>query len=331
MSPLAQLKQHHSHLTKRFAIIRAIREFFWSRSFLEVETNYISDKAVTDVYVESIEVTLHNERRERFRGYLHTSPEMTIKKMLATGFKDVFFLGKCFRDFEPFGGRHNPEFTLCEWYRVGRDFYAIMDDVEALIGELSKQFSHRAIAFERVRMKDLWREYVGVDLDNYVEWQAMYELCVARGFQPADNECYGDLFHRIFVHDIEPRLQGRGALIVHHYPKHLAALARLSSDPPGYAERFEVYIDGMEIANAFSELTDAAEQQKRFAEDQKFRKAMHKKVHDLDHDFIAAVGQLPDCAGIALGVDRLVQVLLGIEKIDAVIVLPAGEVFGNND
>ena len=278
-------------------------------------------------YLSPVEVTIHDDRKKKYQAFLHTSPEYTMKKLLAAGFENIFSLGKTFRDYESFGGTHNPEFTMLEWYRVGADMFDIMYDVESLFTFLQNQISTlQSPIFIRVSMKELWQKTIHVNLDNYLTQSTMFHLCTERGYDVENNESYEDLFYRIFLNEIELTLSD-GAHIIYNYPAPMAALAKLSETNHGYAERFEVYIDGMEIANAFSELTDAEEQLQRLKEEQALRKRLDKTVYNIDMDFIDAVGKLPTCAGIALGVDRLVQVLTGCKDIDDVLVLPSSKLF----
>ena len=268
-----------------------------------------------------MKVEAQDERSKKYKGYLHTSPEYTMKKMLSAGFINIFSICKCFRNNESFGGTHNPEFTMIEWYRAGADFYKIMDDVEDLFGVLFRNFAkNESKKFVRIHMRDLWKKYADADLDDYLDKEKMFELCVKKNYKPKKDEKYEDLFYRIFLNEIEPKLIE--PTIVHHYPAQMAALAKISDKDKKYAERFEVYINGMEIANAFSELTDAAEQLKRLKEEQILRQAQGKDVYDIDMEFVEALKTMPRSAGIALGVDRLVQVLIGCQNIDDVLVLP---------
>jgi lysyl-tRNA synthetase class 2 len=309
-------------LQKRHSIIKNMREFFWSKGFEEVETPILLRVPGQEPYLSPMKLNIHNERGVEFAGYLHTSPEYTMKKMLAAGFGDIFSICKTFRDVESFGGDHNPEFTMLEWYRVGVDFESIMDDAEMLLSSVGYEKK-----VERVHMRDMWKEYVDVNLDEYLNTEKMRELCIEKGYTPAEDERYEDLFYRIFLNDIEPKLKHRGAVILHHYPAQMAALAKLSQTEKMYAERFELYIDGIEVANAFSELTDATEQRERLEEEQELRKKLGKDVYDIDEEFVKSVGNLPKCAGIALGIDRLVMILTDCQEINDVLVLPAKELF----
>ena len=176
-------------------------------------------------------------------------------------------------------------------------------------------------------MKELWERFAGVNLDNYLDIEKMFELCVKKKYNVKENESYEDLFYRIFLNEIEPKLKDMGGVIVHHYPAQMAALSRLSPTDRRYAERFEVYVNGLELANAFSELTDADEQLKRLQEERALRQKLGKDVYDIDMEFIEALKTMPPSAGIALGIDRLVQVLGGCEKIEDMVVLSASKLF----
>jgi lysyl-tRNA synthetase class 2 len=275
-----------------------------------------------------VKLFLHDEKKKEYTGYLHTSPEYTMKKMLAVGFDRIFSLCKCFRDYESFGGIHNPEFTMLEWYRSGANFEDIMDDVEAMLNYLEKnlQAPHKKIGkIRRVHMHDLWRTHVGVNLDDYLTTEAMFALCKEKKYSPKEDEPYEDLFYRIFLNEVESHL--KEPVIIHHYPAQMAALSELSEEDPGYAQRFELYIGGIELANAFTELTNAEEQQKRLQSEQAQRISLRKETYNIDIEFIAAVKRMPKSGGIALGVDRLVQILSGCKNIDDVLPLPASELF----
>ncbi|MBI4427247.1 MAG: EF-P lysine aminoacylase GenX [Candidatus Magasanikbacteria bacterium] len=361
MEHVAHISKNKQTLELRFAILKLIREWFWSQGFTEVETPNIVKVPGQEPYLSPMPVKLHNEQGEEFFGYLHTSPEYTMKKMLAAGFDKIFSLGKCYRDYESFGGTHNPEFTMLEWYRVESDYKKIMEDVEELIGFIiQKLMEHRTLNMEhrtkdlcsmlnaqcsiRVSMSDLWEKFVEVDLDECLTSEAMLRLCREKKYDAKDSESYEDLFYRIFLNEIEPKLKEVGGIIIYDYPAKLAALSRLSASDPRYAERFEVYVNGIELANAFSELTDTDEQLKRLKEEQELRRKLGKEVYNIDEEFLLAVGQMPKSAGIALGVDRLVQIIAALrhgsprpelgtkagqvcKNIDDVITLPASKLF----
>jgi lysyl-tRNA synthetase class 2 len=325
MNHLSHIKKNKEYLDLRWCILRLIREYFWSENFVEVETPLLLRLPGQEPYLSPMKLQLHDETGKQYTGFLHTSPEYSMKKMLACGYEKIFSLGKVFRDYESLGGTHNPEFTMIEWYRGHSDFWKIMDDVEALFNFISEKLKGNVqIQFERMHMREVWKKFAGVNLDEYLSIEKMYELCVQKGYTPASDEPYEDLFFRIFLNEIEPKL---GNVIIHHYPKQMAALSKMSETETGYAERFEVYVGGLEIANAFGELTDSTEQKKRFEEEYEKRKILGKNLYEIDEDFIEAVGNMPSSGGIALGVDRLVQVFGSCQNIDSVLVLPASKLF----
>ncbi|MFH0857383.1 MAG: EF-P lysine aminoacylase EpmA [Candidatus Magasanikbacteria bacterium] len=321
MNHVQHIAQNKQNLENRWKIIRSIREFFWNENFIEVETPLLLHIPGQEPYLDPMKVLFQNERGENYTGYLHTSPEYSLKKMLGAGYTQIFSLCKCFRSVESFGGTHNPEFTMIEWYRTGVDFTALMDDVEKLCFLLGGMFK-KEIHFKRMHMKEIWKEILDVNLDELLTDESLKAFCMQKGYSLGAEERYEDMFYRIFLNEIEPKLEEMGNVILHHYPAQMAALAKLDDADNRYAERFEVYMNGMEIANAFSELTDGKEQRKRFLEEQEIREKLGKERIEIDEEFIYAVDMLPQCTGIALGVDRLVQVLLGCKNIDNVLTLP---------
>lgn len=335
MSHLEHLLINKRNLEARFSILKNIRSFFDQENFIEVESPLIVKYPGQEPNLSPVELNVMNERQEKFPAFLHTSPEYTMKKMLAAGFDKIFFLGKCFRNEESFGGTHNPEFTMIEWYRAGVGLEKIMDDVENLFNFVSEEiFVQKIISgklifhFERLSMKELWLECVQVNLDDYLDRENLLKLCQSKNYNPSVDENYETLFYRIFLNEIEPKLKNRN-IIIYNYPAVMASLSRVAEDAPGYAERFEAYIDGIEICNAFGELTDGQEQKRRLLQEREERKKQGKTVFDIDEEFISALDKMPASSGIALGVDRMVMVLLACQNINNVIPLPASELFNN--
>lgn len=334
MSHLQHLTKNKQNLQLRFEIIKLLREFFWSQGFTEVDTPNIVKLPGQEPYLSPMKINIHDETSKEFAGYLHTSPEYTMKKMLATGWDKIFSVCKCYRDYESFGGTHEPEFLMVEWYRANESFEKLMEDVEEMFkyfeqklnGNLT-EIKRKLGVWTRVSMKELWEKFADVDLDNYLEKEKMLGLCREKGYNAKEDESYEDLFYRIFLNEIEPKLKDMGGVIVHHYPAQMAALSRLSPTDPRYAERFEVYINGLELANAFSELTDADEQLKRLKDDQELRRKLSREACEIDMEFIEALKTMPPSAGIALGVDRLVMVIRGCKDIENVITLPTNKLF----
>jgi len=337
MKQVLHIVKNKQKLELRFAVLRLIRKWFEGQGFVEVDAPQIVGFPGQEPNIEPMRLAVHNEKGQAFTGYLHTSPEYAMKKMLAAGFDRIFYLGKCFRDRESFGHNHNPEFTMLEWYRARRDFRAIMKDTESLCRFVAKKLRGARFkltvdpvnlkkisgAWKRLSMRELWKQFTGVDLNDYLTERALRKLCVQRGFRPAQGEDYEELFYRIFLNEIEPKLGIDQPLIVYNYPARMASLSSLCAKDKRYAERFEVYFAGSELANAFTELTDADEQLARLTSERAVRKKRGMLVYDVDKEFIEALRfGLPKSAGIALGVDRLIMALAGCTNIDDVIVLP---------
>ena len=341
-------------LKARARIVQTIREFFIREGFLEVETPIFTPYAGQEPHLNPMKVVGLPRRGGapplRGAGYLITSPEYAHKKLLAAGFEKTFEITRAFRAGEPRGGLHNPEFTILEWYRAGVDYTAIMGDVEKMAAYIIKALKHENIKII---------EYHGKSIDFSSPWE---RLTVAEAFEKYANTDIDSVhddaeFFKIFLTHIEPKLGQEKPTILYEYPARMAALARLKPSPPPqsspikgeeaigdppplrggvgggwleerqWAERFEVYIAGVELANAFSELTDATEQRQRFLEEQKLRKKLGKEIIPLDEDFLDAVGHLPPAAGIALGVDRLVMLLTNAKSIEEVLAFPAGKLW----
>lgn len=299
---------------QRIKIIRAIREFFWSAGFAEAETPVAVRYASQEPYLSPLTVTIHDpiDRAERF--YLHTSPEYALKKLLGAGFGKLFEITKCFRDYESFGGNHNPEFTMLEWYRCPGRYQNFMADMEELFAAIGRKLGVDSVTYrgkkvsiakpwDRISVKELWRKYVGVNLDDYLEQERLE-----------------DYFFKISLNEIEPHLGLERPVFVYDYPASLASLSRRCADDPRYAERAECYVGGLEIANGFGELTDADDQQTRLEKDRRLKTALGKETWPIDADFIAALRSIPSpAAGIALGVDRMVLLFTGARDINEVI------------
>jgi len=293
-------------LQRRAAMMAAAREFFASRGVLEVETPILSSAAVTDPQIESLATRVAGMASPSF---LCTSPEYAMKRLLAAGCGDIYQICKVFRDGER-GRWHNPEFTLLEWYRLGFDDAALMDEVEALIGCLLAP--HRRLEpAEHLSYAAALQLHAGVDLqragaDDLAAAARRHGIaCDAE----LDQDARLDLLMGLIV---GPRLGLQRPCFISDYPASQAALARLKPGTPPVAARFELYLDGLELANGFHELADGGEQRARFARDLATRRARHQTLPPMDEQLLAALrAGLPDCAGVALGFDRLVAVALG--------------------
>jgi lysyl-tRNA synthetase class 2 len=300
------------NLEKRAAVIKAIRAFFDSRGYLEVETPIMVAKPGMEPHLEPFETETRDPKGNRHRSFLITSPEYAMKKLLVAGFPKIYQLTKCFRNGEDFGGRHNPEFTMLEWYRAGADYRDLMEETEELVAAAGNAVGRTfAWPFERLSVETAFRKYADRDALELAEDEPEY--------------------HQIFLNEIEPKLGEDRPTFLHDYPASMAALSRTAKDPR-FAERFELYIDGLEIANAFSELTDAKEQKRRLEDEREFRRKLGRNPYDLDLDFIAALESgMPESAGIALGVDRLVMALLGEKDIGRTLAFPASGIYTSGE
>jgi lysyl-tRNA synthetase class 2 len=302
-------------------MLARIRGFFAEVGVLEVETPIASRAAVSDPALESLST--------RWTGpgegagltlYLHTSPEFPMKRLLAAGLGSIYQICKVFRDGER-GRLHHPEFSLLEWYRPGWDYRRLMDEAAELVRRV---LGRPDLRVERVCYRDLFRDRLGLD-----PWatgaDGLRAAALGTGIVGAESldlnrDGWLDL---LLTHRLEPSL-GRGCLtVLHDYPPSQAALARVRPGPCPVAERFELYLDGVELANGFQELTDAPAQAQRFAADLETRRVRGQSTHPLDLAFLAALASgMPEGSGVALGLDRLLMALLGVGHIDAVIAFP---------
>jgi lysyl-tRNA synthetase class 2 len=291
-------------------MLKTAREFFEQRGVLEVETPALSAAAVSDPQIESLATQIAGISGSR---YLCPSPEYAMKRLLAAGSGDIYQVCKVFRDAEH-GRWHNPEFTMIEWYRVGVDDAGLMNEVEALIGSLLAPVRVLGAA-ERLSYSDALRRHAGVDAFDSTEADLL-DAARRHGIHcdaQLDRDAKLDLLMGLIV---GPRL-GRGQpCFVYDYPATQAALARLKPGLPRVAARFELYLDGLELANGFHELAKAEEQRARFTQDLSLRGSRGQVQPPLDENFLAALNSgLPDCAGVALGFDRLVAIALGADKL----------------
>ncbi|MCY7294670.1 elongation factor P--(R)-beta-lysine ligase [Alteromonas sp. a30] len=307
------------NLKKRGQILRAIRDFFEQRNILEVDTPSLSHAPVTDPHLVNFSTKwISPSQTGETSLYLQTSPEYAMKRLLAAGSGCIYQMGKAFRN-EESGRYHNAEFTLLEWYRVGFDHWQLMDEVEALLKHIV--VSPNA---ERRSYRSLFVEYLGID-PLMVSMQELKQCCCKLGFESiADTETHPDtLLQLLFCEHIETKVDPSVPLFVYDFPASQAALAKLNPNDNRVAQRFELYYQGVELANGFNELTDPKEQQTRFQQDNQLRAQMGLPEAMIDTRFIAALNAgLPQCAGVALGIDRLLMIALQAKHINEVIAFP---------
>ena len=290
----------HKHLQLRARIIQAIRQFFIDSGYLEVETPARIPAPAPEAYIDAV---------ESGDWFLQTSPELCMKRLLAAGAQQIFQICKCFRQGER-GHRHLPELTLLEWYRIDSNYQNLMNECEALINSVARKIGSEDILvyqgdkiklsppWPRISVNDAFKKYGSSSLEAALE---------------------EDQFDAIMVAQIEPHLGRTRPAFLYDYPASRAALAKLKSKNSRYAERFELYIGGLEICNAFSELTDPVEQRRRFEHEQDQRRKAGKPVYPLPEKFLAALKDLPAAAGNALGIDRLIMLFANAKHIDDVV------------
>jgi len=294
------LARRRKVLQQRAQILQGIRQFFIEESYLEVETPQRIPAPAPESHIDAIPSDTW---------FLHTSPELCMKRMMAAGFDKIFQICRCWRERER-GSLHLPEFTLLEWYRTGADYHSLMEECEELM---------RFVAtFISLGQKTYFR---GQEIDLSGSWE---RISVKEAFR-----CYSktsmaeameeNLFDEIMVQEIEPNLGVVKPTFIYDYPSQRGALARLKKEDPSVAERFELYMGGLELANGFSELVDSEEQRRRFHMENENRQSFGKRIYSIPDKFLAELDNMPPSAGIALGVDRLVMVFLDVETIDEVV------------
>lgn len=295
-------------LARRARLNGLIRRFFERRSVLEIEAPVMATHTVTDPFIDSVSARCGGRDH-----YLQSSPEYAMKRLLAAGAGSIYSLGKVFRDGEA-GRRHNPEFTLLEWYRPGWDDRQLMDEVAELVNAAQPELSVTHLSY-----RDWFERHLGLD-PHRASAVELAELARARIDIRAGEEDRNFWLDLLVTHELEPTLSG--LTFIYDYPASQAALARLASDERGetVARRFEAYLGPMELANGYWELTDAAEQRARFEADRARRRALGKPAPEPDEKLLAALeAGLPPCAGVALGVDRWLMALTGADHIRQVI------------
>ena len=327
-------------LRARARITTVVRGWFAARDFVEVETAILQASPGNEAHLHAFATELIAPDATRVRLYLHTSPEFAAKKLLAAGERRLFTFARVFRNRER-GALHHPEFTMLEWYRANETYDVLMEDCAALLAATaeaagSKTFTFRGrgadpfAAPERLTVAEAFRRYADIDLLATVEGaktdrNALAVLARGQGIRIADDDTWADIFSRVLVERIEPNLGIGRATILDEYPVSEAALARPAAHDSRVAERFELYVCGVEIANAFGELTDAAEQRRRFETEMAEKERVHGERYPVDEDFLAALAEMPPASGIALGFDRLVMLATGASRIEQVLWTPVVE------
>ena len=329
-------QDRRGRLLARGRITAALRSFFETLDFIEVETAILQVSPGNETHLHAFKTSIIGTDANPTPLYLHTSPEFAMKKLLAAGEKRIFTLARVFRNRER-GALHAPEFTMLEWYRAHEDYEALMKDCASILRVAAEAAGATELRWrgasadpfaepERLSVSKAFERHAGIDLMATCRGGEPNRMALAAeaariGIRIADDDTWSDIFSRILSERIEPKLGIGRATILHDYPISEAALARPSPANPEVAERFELYACGVELANAFGELTDAAEQRRR--PPIWTRRAAER--YPLDEDFLSALEHMPPASGCALGLDRLVMLLTGASKIDDVQWTPVAE------
>jgi lysyl-tRNA synthetase class 2 len=319
---LEHVQKFIPQIQARARLTQAIREFFCARDFLEVETPSLVFFPESEPLIEPFQTRFKPEdpAKKAQDLYLISSPELAMKRMVCAGLPRIFQISRVWRNGEE-EGWHNPEFSLLEWYRAYADRQAIQKDIEHLLPELAALFEKfpKPIDFtppyEEIPLKEAFRRWAHVDLEDAQDFETLKQSAIGAGMEIDPRiSSWRELFGRIFVERVEPRLPRERPFFLVQYPAQEASLAKLSEDSPLWSERFELYVGGLEIANGFSELNNPGEQMERFKKN---------SAREMDPDFVAALTYgMPPSAGVALGVDRLLMALTGVQEIAQVLAFP---------
>jgi len=338
----------------RQAIIGLIRDYFIRKGFVEVETPLLVPCPDPSPCNEVFEILAVGKKR----AFLAPSPEFFMKRLIANGFKRIFQICKAFRNPQETGPLHNPEFTILEWYRTGADYTDLMVDSENLVNFIYKSFliqmkneklkikNYKAkiknlIYYQdqkidiappwiKLSVKEVFKKYAKVNLDEFLDFRKAKEIAKKRGYRVEKDTTWEQIYHQVFLNEVEPKLPKDKSVILYDYPAQLAEGAKLKDSNLKYAERFEFYIGGLELGNGYSELTNWQEQEKRFKIALTERQRLKMKVFDYDHDFINVLKKgLPKCAGMAVGIDRLIMLFTNAKTIKQVIPFPETKIFSS--
>jgi elongation factor P--(R)-beta-lysine ligase len=322
----------------REKVIDATREFLKKEGFLEVNTSILVPALPAEAHLEIFETTLLDRNRKESKRYLITSPEVALKKLLCQGIGSCFEITKSFRNTESQSSTHNPEFSILEWYRVGADYMDVMKDTEELILHINSSITNYelritnkqskikfndkiidlATPWPRMTVREALQKYSGFDLNNAFEFEEMKKIFLDKGYKFEENTTWEQMFDQIFLNEVESELRNLSTpIILYDYPASMAMLANRKEDDPRYAKRFEFYIAGLELGDAYDELRDPVEQEKRFKEEMEKITKEGKTEYPIDSEFIELMKNpgLPKCSGIAIGLDRLIMLFSGCTNI----------------
>ena len=327
-------------LLARGRIAARLRQWFAERDFFEVETGILQQSPGNETHLHAFATDLRGPDGSSARRYLRTSPEFACKKLLAAGERRIFDFARVFRNRER-TPLHAPEFTLLEWYRANENYQVLMQDCAALLALAAEGAAATGLSFrghyvdpalppERITVAEAFERHANIDLlatisEEQTDRDGFAAAARSAGVQTAEDDDWGDVFSRVLVEKIEPKLGIARATILDEYPAILSALARPSPRDARVAERFELYACGVELANGFGELNDPVEQRRRLSREMTAKQRRYDESYPLDEDFLAALGAMPPASGIALGFDRLVMLATGASRIDQVLWTPPAD------
>lgn len=340
ITPVTPWWATHKHADRRPLLLArgrikdALRRYFIAEGFTEVECGQVQVSPGNETHLHAFATEAIGTDGVRTPLYLHTSPEFACKKLLAAGETNIFDFARVFRNREH-GPLHAPEFTMLEWYRANEAYDAVIEDclrIVAIAADAAgaqkfvyreREADPRATA-ERITVANAFQEFADIELlatlcaDGSIDRDALARAAIATGIKVADDDAWSDIFSKVLVERVEPKLGLGRPTVLYEYPRAEAALARACEHDARVAERFEVYVCGVELANGFGELTDSQEQRSRFEHEMAERERVHGERYPLDEDFLFALMHMPPAAGVALGFDRLVMLATGAPHIDSV-------------
>lgn len=332
---------HLARLRQRARVMQALRAWFDAAGFVEVDTYLAVTAPAPELHIEAPEVLLQTSPLgtppAHTKRFLQTSPELPMKRLLAMGMEKIYQVAPVFRDGD-LSPLHRPEFRLLEWYRRDAPWATLLSDCEGLLARCAEAagregaFSHNGHAvdltrpFRRITMDEAFQRHAGFSILDALTDPSLRRALDAQNIPHRPDDTWDDLFNRIFLERVEPALcREPGPFFLTHFPAPLASLARLDPKDSRVSERFELYAGAMELANGFGELTDAAVQRQRFVEEAKARHIAGRRAYPLDERFLDALKAVPAAAGIAVGMERLLMLLLDTTDLDAVVPLPWSE------
>ncbi len=328
------------NLLIREQVIDGIREYFKTNGFHEVETPLLVKYPGTEPYLEVFETELRVQNHSQQRGFLLTSPELAMKKILSAGFGSIFQICKSFRNEEGLSSFHNPEFTILEWYRINADYTDVMNDFEGLMLFLLEKLGSRnnVLTYQgkeynlsqpwlRISVAEAFEKFAGIDTETLLTHEKLVVVAQAKGYSVNAGSPWEEVYNLIFLNEVEPHLGQEQPTFLYDYPASQAALSKRKADDPRFAERFELYLAGLELGNAFTELTDSVEQRSRMEADLDERQSAGKTDYGIDDDFINCLEFMPETGGIAVGVDRLVMLFADAASLKDTLFFPVEDVF----